>query len=98
MTKALPKEEAFFRYRGTEAEEVEPYALSKERQEESRNEIEEVTQERRAAGETLTARDGEHSSTAPQHEVPSEPPQVPSVPAEQTGDGGAGGEVDVPTS
>ena len=59
MTKALPKEEAFFRYRGTEAEEVEPYALSKERQEESRNEIEEVTQERRAAGETLDALEGE---------------------------------------
>ncbi|CAK9027294.1 unnamed protein product, partial [Durusdinium trenchii] len=56
---ALPKEEAFFRYRGTEAEEVEPYALSKERQEESRNEIEEVTQERRAAGETLDALEGE---------------------------------------
>ena len=55
MTKALPKEEVFFRYRDTEAEEVEPYALSKEGQEESRNEIEEVTQERLAAGETLDA-------------------------------------------
>ena len=55
MTKALPKEEVFFRYRDTEAEEVERYAPSKEGQEESRNEIEEVTQERLAAGETLDA-------------------------------------------
>ena len=82
MTKALFKEEVFFRYRDTEAEEVERYALSKEGQEESRNEIEEVTQERRAAGETLNALEGE---PAPQQEVPSGGLQTPPVPAEHTG-------------
>ena len=96
MTKALPKEEVFFRYRDTEAEEVERYALSKEGREESRNEIEEVTQERLAAGETLNALEGEPAPQAPQHEVPSGGMQTPPVPAEQTGARGSGGEEDVP--
>ena len=85
MTKALPKEEVFFRYRDTEAEEVERYALSKEGQEESRNEIEEVAQERLAAGETLSALEGEPAPQAPQREVPSGGLQTPPVPAEHTG-------------
>ena len=96
MTKALPKEEVFFRYRDTEAEEVERYALSKEGQKESLQEIKEVNQERQAAGETLAVLEGEPAPQAPQQGVPSEGLQTRPVLAEHAGERGSGGEMDVP--